>query len=105
MSWTPRVFTGIDNMLKNVNIPPLPNQCDVVFNTMSCCFCHKKQGVLSKSQRFKMLIPGDVVFDTMCKWFPNMDIIDKTALIKGYKIVMIWQDVKIYMMWLKNGSR
>lgn len=58
-------------------------------------FCHKKQGVLSKSQRFKMLIPGDVVFDTMCKWFPNMDIIDKTALIKGYKIVMIWQDIKI----------
>ena len=21
-------------MLKNVNIPPLPDQCDVVFNTM-----------------------------------------------------------------------
>ena len=30
-------------MLKNVNIPPLPDQCDVVFNTMSCCFCHKNK--------------------------------------------------------------
>ena len=68
-------------------------------------FAIKKQGVLLKSPCFLIFIPGDVVFDTMCKWFPNMDIIDKTALIKGYKIVMIWQDIKIYMMWLKNGSR
>lgn len=54
-------------MLKNVNIPPLPDRCDVVFNTMSCCFCHKKQGVLSKSPRFEIFIPEDIVFNTMCK--------------------------------------
>ena len=52
---------------------------------MSCGFYYKKQGVLSISQSFKMFIPGDIVFDTMCKWFPKVDIIDKTALVKGYK--------------------
>lgn len=30
-----------------------------------------------------------VIFYTMCKMFANMDIIDETALVKGYKIVMI----------------
>lgn len=56
---------------------------------MSCCFCHKKQGVLSISPCFIILILEDIVFNTMCKWFTNMDIIDETALVKGYKIVMI----------------
>ena len=50
---------------------------------MPCGFCYKKQGVLLKSQRFKILIPGDIVFNTMCKGFPNMDIIDKVTLVKG----------------------
>ena len=41
---------------------------------MSCGFYYKKQWVLSKSPCF-----------LMCKWFTNMDIIDKTVLVKGYK--------------------
>lgn len=76
-------------MSKNVNIPPLPDHCNVVFNTMSCGFCYKKQGVLLKSQCFIIFIPVYVVFDTMCKLFTNMDIIDKAALVKGHKIVII----------------
>ena len=73
MSWTPRAFTGIDSMSKNVNMPPLPDYYNVVFNTMLCSFCYKKQGVLSISPCFIIFIPGDIVFDTMCKWFTSMD--------------------------------
>lgn len=62
---------------------------------MSCGFCYIKQGVLLKSPCFEMFIPEDIVFNTICKWFTNMDIIDKAALVKGYKIVMIWQYIKI----------
>ena len=67
MSWTPRAFTGIYSMSKNVNIAPLPDYYNVVFNTMLCGFCYKKQGVLLKSQCFIIFILEDVVFNTMCK--------------------------------------
>lgn len=83
MSWTPRAFTGIDSMSKNVNIPPLSDYYNVVFNTMLCGFCHKKQGVLSKSPCFIIFIQEDIVFNTICKWFTNMDIIYKAALVRG----------------------
>lgn len=52
-------------------------------------FCHKKQGVLSISPYFMILIQDNIVFNTMCKGIPNMDIIYKIALVKGYKIVMM----------------
>ena len=101
VSWTPKAFTGIDSMSKNVNIAPLPDYCNIVFNTILCGFYYKNKEFCQKVRVFA----DAVILNTICKWFTNMNIIDKTALIKGYKIVMIWQDIKIYMMWLKNGSR
>lgn len=69
-------------------------------------FCHKKQGVLSKSPCFEIFIPGNVVFDTMCKWFTNMDIIDKAALVRGYKNCnYITGHKNICDITKKNGSR
>lgn len=52
---------------------------------MSYGFCHKKQGVLLISPCFIIFILEYIVFDTICKWFTNMDIIDKAALVTGYK--------------------
>lgn len=72
---------------------------------MSCGFCYIKQGVLSKSPCFIIFIPEDIVFNTICKWFTNMDIIYKAALVRGYKIVIIWQDIKILSKILFLGCK
>lgn len=71
VSWTPGAFTEIDSMLKNVNIAPLPDHYNIVFNTMLYGFCYKNKEFCGKVRVFA----DDVIFYTMCKGFPNMDII------------------------------